>query len=136
MTTTDQRVTPHATPTATTTAPTLMAALHDDGLADLTRLHLMCLLDTTHWCQFSYLRDALGLSDDRLKRHFHILRSHGYAGTARDKTGVGWAYLTPLGAAGRDAQFAALRDVPPAARDHLTAARASRPDWFTPTRSP
>jgi hypothetical protein len=113
-----------------------MAALNHDGLADLIRLHLVSLLDTTHWCQFSYLRDALGLSDDRLKRHFHILRSHGYAGTARDKTGVGWAYLTPLGATRRDAQFTALRDMPSAARNHVTAARASHPDWFTPTRTP
>jgi hypothetical protein len=90
----------HPSPAHPTTATLeLMAALRDDALADLGRLHLMFLLDTDHRCRFSYLRDAVNLTDDRLRRHLRGLRSHGYAATSRDTTGAGWAYLTPHGAA-------------------------------------
>jgi hypothetical protein len=120
----------------TATATTVTAALPDRALADLARLRLVFLLDTDYWCRFSYLRDALHLTDDRLRRHFHVLRSHGYAATSRDTTGAGWAYLTPLGATRRDTQLAALLEIPAAARDHHTRTRASQPGWFVPTRSP
>jgi hypothetical protein len=113
-----------------------MTAFQDRALADLGRLHLVFLLDPTYWCRFSYLRDALHLTEDRLRRHFHVLRSHDYADTSRDKTGAGWACLTPLGAARRNTQLAALLELPPAARGHVARTRASHPDWFTPTRSP
>jgi len=111
-----------------------MVALRDEALPDLGRLHLMFLLDTAYWCRFSYLRDALRLTDDRLRRQVRVLRSHGYAATSRDTTGAGWANLTPLGAARRDAQFAAFLKLPAAARGHRARTRVSKPDWFTPDK--
>lgn len=136
MTHTDERETRQAMSATSTTTHPFTGALRDNVLSDITRLHLVSLLDTDEWCRFAYLRDALGLSDDRLKRHFYLLRSCGYADTTRDKTGAGWACLTPLGATRRDAQFATLREVLSAVRHHLAAAQQSRPDWFTPVSWP
>jgi hypothetical protein len=118
---------PHDPQVLTTLA--LAAALHDDALADITRLHVVSLLATDRWCRFAYLRGALDLSECRLKRHFFVLRESGYVATTRDEVGVGWACLTELGERRRAAQFATLLDLLPVAREH---ARAARPDWFVP----
>jgi len=121
-----------------TVPPTLAltGALHDDALADITRLHLVSLLATDRWCRFVYLRGALDLSECRLKRHFFVLRDSGYMATTRDEVGVGWACLTELGAHRRATQFATLLDLLPLAREHEHGARVARPDWFVPVARP
>jgi winged helix DNA-binding protein len=136
MITTRQRRTPEPASAVETTAAALRTTLQDDALGDLVRLHLVSLLNTTSWCRFRYLRDALSLTDDRCRRHVRVLRAHGYVGIDRDAIGGGWIYLTALGAAQRDAQFAALHDLPSRARDHARATRTAQPGWFSAMERP
>jgi len=88
-----------------------VTTLPEDVLTDL-----VSLLDTRQWCRLTYLRQALELSNDQLKRHFYLLRSWGYVLTSRSAIGTSWARLTQQGAAAREARFAALANLLPAAR--------------------
>lgn len=136
MITTQQRTPPEPTSAGETSAAALRATLQEDALGDLVRLHLVSLLDTASWCRFCYLRDVLALTDDRFRRHVRVLRTHSYVGIDRDAIGGGWIYLTALGAARRDAQFAALRDLPSRARDHVVATRTAQPHLFSAMERP
>jgi hypothetical protein len=113
-----------------------ITARPEDVLTDLVRLHLVSLLDTEQWCRFTYLRHALELSNDRLKRHFYLLRSCGYVLTSRSAIGTGWAHLTQQGATAREAQFAALANLLPAARRYAADQQTLQPDWFTYGKRP
>jgi hypothetical protein len=116
--------------------PAVTVTLHHPVLADVTRLHLVSLLDIDQWCRFAYLRETLGLTDDRLKRHFQLLRSRDYIDTIRGIGGTGWARLTTLGAEHRDHQFAALQELRSVARAHAAATQTIQPDWFVPVITP
>jgi DNA-binding transcriptional ArsR family regulator len=94
------------------------------------RLQLLCLLDPGEWRRFSFLCDVVGIPQDRLKRHFFVLRSHGYVETRRGRGQEGWARLTEHGDLEREAYLTALVTMLPTARAQVKTARGEQPDWF------
>ena len=108
------------------------AATRDDVLPDTLRLHVLCLLDTGQWRRFTFVCQAAGITQDRLKRHFFALRSGGYVETRRGIGQEGWARLTTHGAVQRDTYLSALVVLAGAAGDQVAIAQHEQPDWFAP----
>ncbi|WP_410669449.1 transcriptional regulator [Amycolatopsis sp. cmx-4-68] len=108
------------------------AATHDTVLPDPLRVHLLCLLDEAQWCRFSFLCQATGVSQDRLKRQFFALRAAGYTDTRRGVGQEGWARLTEHGARQRDAYLTRLADLAGRAADQIAQGQYEQPDWFAP----
>ncbi|OXM60014.1 transcriptional regulator [Amycolatopsis vastitatis] len=102
----------------------------DRVLPDLTRLHLLCLLETSQWRRFSFLCQAVGISQDRLKRQFFVMRSAGYLVTRRSADQAGWALLTSHGERRRAVYLDALTYLAARAQDQVQAAQQAQPDWF------
>lgn len=48
----------------------------DRLLADPTRLAIMSVLSTVDWCDFSFLRDAVSLSDSALSKQLTTLKTN------------------------------------------------------------
>ena len=109
---------------------TALLATDPPVLPNPLRLQLLCLLDVYEWRRFCFLCEAVGIPQDRLKRHFFVLCSHGYVETRRGRGQEGWARLTDYGCAEREAYLTALAAMLPAARAEVEAVRCERPDWF------
>ncbi|MEC3974301.1 transcriptional regulator [Amycolatopsis sp. H20-H5] len=120
----------------TTPAAASLRAAPNEVLSDLVRLRLVSLLDTNRWCRFPFLCEATGISGDRLKRHFYLLRSRGYVLTVRGKDGTGWALLTTHGQTQREEHLAQLGALLPCARSVAAMATAQQPDWFRAVEQP
>ncbi|MFE0020354.1 transcriptional regulator [Amycolatopsis sp. NPDC059021] len=112
---------------------TVFLATCDHVLPTLTRLHLLCLLDTHEWRRPLFLCRSTGSTQDQLKRHLNALRGGGYITTRRGRERVGLVRLTPLGARQREAYLATLAALPSWATEQITRARGDRPDWFVTT---
>jgi hypothetical protein len=119
----------YATPGAPGMGGTFESA-EDRVLPDLIRLHLLCLLETTQWRRFIFLCQTAGISQDRLKRHFLVLRSAGYVVTRRSADQAGWALLTSHGARRRAEYLDALMRLPGRTHDQVQAAQQMHPSWF------
>lgn len=109
----------------------------DELIHPSTRLTLVATLAAADWVDFSYLKDALSLSDSALSKQLSILEQAGYVTTER-RLEAGRrklrAILTELGRDAFDGHVAALRSIVagPTQSDELSAAIST--DW--PTRRP
>ncbi|MEC3974884.1 transcriptional regulator [Amycolatopsis sp. H20-H5] len=111
-------------------AGNLRSAPHE-VLSDLVRLRITCLLDTTEWRRFTALCELAGISQDRLKRHFYLLRSRGYVTTTRlARESTSWALLTSYGETERTAYLHMLAALPVEIERHTTELRTKQPNWF------
>jgi DNA-binding transcriptional ArsR family regulator len=108
------------------------AATQDAVLPDPLRVHVLCLLSTKQWCRFTFLCQATGVSQDRLKRQFFALRESGYVETRRGVGQEGWARLTEHGVRQRDAYLARLAGLAVQAADQVARGQHEQPDWFAP----
>jgi len=108
------------------------AATRDAVLPDPLRVHVLCLLRTELWCRFTFLCQATGVSQDRLKRQFLALRAAGYVATRRGVGQEGWARLTEHGVRQRDSYLARLAGLPGRAADQIVQGQYEQPDWFAP----
>ncbi|RSM40184.1 transcriptional regulator [Amycolatopsis balhimycina DSM 5908] len=108
------------------------AATHDTVLPDPLRVHLLCLLRDAQWCRFTFLCQATGVSQDRLKRQFFALRTAGYVDTRRGVGQEGWARLTEHGIRQRDAYLARLAGLAERAAVQIAQDQHEQPDWFAP----
>jgi DNA-binding MarR family transcriptional regulator len=86
----------------------------DDVVHQRTRLGVLAVLREVDRAEFSYVRQALDLTDGNLSRHLKVLADaglidlhKGYAGN-RPRT---WISLTKLGAKALDAELKALREL-------------------------
>jgi DNA-binding transcriptional ArsR family regulator len=59
----------------------------DRLLSDPTRLAIMSVLCAAEWCDFSFVRDAVSLSDSALSKQLTTLRKDGYAELRRTYLG-------------------------------------------------
>ncbi|MGF6881456.1 DNA-binding transcriptional ArsR family regulator [Nocardia sp. GAS34] len=59
----------------------------DRLLSDPTRLAVMSVLSAAEWCDFGFLRDAVGLSDSALSKQLTTLRKDGYLEQQRTYSG-------------------------------------------------
>jgi hypothetical protein len=109
---------------------TALPAADPPVLPNPLRLQLLCLLDVREWRRFPFLCEAVGVSQDRLKRHFFVLCSHGYVETRRGRGQEGWARLTECGERERSAYLVALAAILPTAHGRVEAVRCEQPDWF------
>ena len=55
-----------------------MSARFDELIHPSTRLSIMALLSAADWAEFSFVRDALGLSDSALSKQLSTLHEAGY----------------------------------------------------------
>lgn len=55
-----------------------MTGRFDELIHQSTRLSIMSMLAASDWAEFSFVRDALGLSDSALSKHFTALEEAGY----------------------------------------------------------
>ena len=91
-----------------------MTPRFDELIPQSTRLSIMSLLASADWAEFSFVRDALGLSDSALSKHFTALEEAGYivldrvpeAGRRRVRV-----RLTPEGEEAFGGHVAALRQI-------------------------
>ena len=108
----------------------IFESAEDRALPDLTRLHLLLLLETSQWRRFTFLCQAIGINQDRLRRQFFVLRSAGYLITCRSADQAGWALLAPKGASRCAAYLDALGRLQAHAQDQVQAAEQTHPHWF------
>ncbi len=59
----------------------------DRLLSDPTRLAIMSVLCAAQWCDFSFLRDAVSLSDSALSKQLATLKKGGYVEQQRTYVG-------------------------------------------------
>ncbi|MDX3187857.1 hypothetical protein PV458_05555 [Streptomyces sp. MN03-5084-2B] len=109
---------------------TALLATDPPVLPNPLRLQLLCLLDAREWRRFCFLCEVVGIPQDRLKRHFFVLCSHGYVETRRGRGQEGWARLTEQGQFERRAYLATLASLPLAAKALVVTTRQTQPDWF------
>jgi len=55
-----------------------MKVKFDELIHQSTRLSIMSMLAAADWAEFSFVRDALRLSDSALSKHFAVLEDSGY----------------------------------------------------------
>lgn len=55
-----------------------MTGRFDELIHQSTRLSIMSMLAASDWAEFSFVRDALELSDSALSKHFGALEDAGY----------------------------------------------------------
>ncbi|WP_410675529.1 transcriptional regulator [Amycolatopsis sp. cmx-4-68] len=84
------------------------------------------------WCRFTFLCQATGVSQDRLKRQFFALRAAGYVEIRRGVGQEGWARLTEHGVRQRGSYLARLAGLAAQAADQITQGQYEQPDWFAP----
>jgi DNA-binding transcriptional ArsR family regulator len=108
------------------------AATRDKVLPDPLRVQLLCLLRAELWCRLTFLCQATGVSQDRLKRQFFARRAAGYVETRRGVGQEGWARLTEHGVRQRDTYLARLAGLAAQAAKQVAQGQHEEPDWFAP----
>lgn len=91
-----------------------MTARFDELIHQSTRLSIMSLIAASDWAEFSFVRDALGLSDSALSKHLSALEEAGYLRLERVPAGRRRRVRVRLTHAGRrafDGHVAALREI-------------------------
>ena len=90
-----------------------MPARFDELIHQRARLSIMSLLAAADWAEFSFIRDALELSDSALSKHLSALEEAGYVVIERVVSDRRRRVRVRLAAAGRRAF-----------EDHIAAVRA------------
>ncbi|WP_305784547.1 winged helix-turn-helix domain-containing protein [Symbioplanes lichenis] len=83
-------------------------------LLDPTRLAIMASLAGAEWAEFSFVRDAAGLSDSTLSKRISQLGDAGFVEVRKGYVGKRprtWLNLTPAGRAALKAHIAMLREI-------------------------
>lgn len=84
----------------------------DDTVHQKTRLGLLAVLVEVRRADFSYLKEALGLTDGNLSRHLQVLEEAGYIETSKvfeNRKPRTWVKATKAGRAALNAELAAMR---------------------------
>lgn len=86
----------------------------DDVVHQRVRLGILAILVEAQRADFTYLRDALELTDGNLARHLHVLDEAGYV--SLDKTFEGgrprtWVSATRSGLVAFEEEVSSLRDL-------------------------
>ncbi|GAB3257156.1 winged helix-turn-helix domain-containing protein [Kineosporia babensis] len=72
----------------------------DPALMDVTRFGIVSLLAATHWAEFPFVRDSMGLSDSALSKQTSYLSKAGYVEVHKGYVGKRprtWLRLSPQG---------------------------------------
>jgi DNA-binding MarR family transcriptional regulator len=86
----------------------------DDTVHQRVRLGILAVLQEAKRADFTYLRDALGLSDGNLSRHVQVLEEAGLVKVEKGFEGRRprtWISATRAGRAALDVELRALRDL-------------------------
>jgi DNA-binding MarR family transcriptional regulator len=86
----------------------------DDRVHQRVRLGILALLEEAKRAEFSYVRDALGLSDGNLSRHIQVLAEAGLVNVEKGFEGRRprtWVSATTRGRAALDDELNALREL-------------------------
>jgi DNA-binding transcriptional ArsR family regulator len=86
----------------------------DDTVHQRVRLGLLAVLKESRRADFSYLRDALELTDGNLSRHLRVLEEAGLVRVAKEIDGRRprtWVEATRPGLDALDAEVRALREL-------------------------
>ncbi len=86
----------------------------DDVVHQRVRLGILAVLEQADQADFTYLRNALGLTDGNLSRHLGVLEEAGYLEISKTFEGRKprtWVRSTRLGQSALAAEMAALRDL-------------------------
>lgn len=93
----------------------------DPALLDPARLAIVALLAGTEWAEFSFVRDAVELSDSALSKRISALADSGYVEVRKGYVGKRprtWITLSDTGRSVLSAHIAALQEI---------ATRAAKP---------
>jgi DNA-binding MarR family transcriptional regulator len=86
----------------------------DDTVHQRVRLGILAVLSEAEKADFSYLREALDLSDGNLSRHLQVLEENGLVRIEKGFEGKRprtWVSATKRGRAALDAELGALREL-------------------------
>lgn len=86
----------------------------DDTVHQRVRLGILAVLQEADRADFTYLRNALGLTDGNLSRHLSVLEEAGYLSLTRTFEGRKprtWVSATRLGQAALATEMTALREL-------------------------
>jgi|ERR687891_259227 DNA-binding MarR family transcriptional regulator len=86
----------------------------DDTVHQRVRLGILAVLSGAQKADFSYLREALDLSDGNLSRHLQVLEENGLVRIEKGFEGKRprtWVTATKRGRAALDAELGALREL-------------------------
>jgi DNA-binding MarR family transcriptional regulator len=86
----------------------------DDVVHQRVRLGILAVLDQADQADFTYLRNALGLTDGNLSRHLSVLEESGYLAISKTFEGRKprtWVRSTRGGKAALAEEMAALREI-------------------------
>ena len=86
----------------------------DDTVHQRVRLGILAVLAEASHADFSYLRNALDLTDGNLSRHLTVLADAGLVEVEKDSAGRRprtWVSATKAGRAALDAEVRALNDL-------------------------
>jgi DNA-binding MarR family transcriptional regulator len=86
----------------------------DDTVHQRVRLGILAVLEEAKRADFSFLRDALDLSDGNLSRHVQVLEEAGLVRVEKGFEGRRprtWISATRAGRAALEAELSALRDL-------------------------
>ncbi len=86
----------------------------DDTVHQRVRLGILAVLEEAKRADFSFLRDALDLSDGNLSRHVQVLEEAGLVRVEKGFEGRRprtWISATPAGRAALEDELSALRDL-------------------------
>jgi DNA-binding MarR family transcriptional regulator len=84
----------------------------DDAIHQRVRLGILALLRETRRADFSYLREALELTDGNLGQHLRVLEERGYVEIAKTYDGNrprSWVSATKAGRAALSTEVATLK---------------------------
>ena len=86
----------------------------DNVVHQRVRLGILTVLEEAGRAEFTYLRDALGLSDGNLSRNLSVLDQAGYVAIEKGREGRRprtWVSVTAAGRAALAAELRALREL-------------------------
>ena len=86
----------------------------DPALLDPTRFSIVSLLVATKWAEFSFVRDAIGMSDSALSKQITTLGKLNYVDVEKGYVGKRprtWLRLNPTGRQALGRHVAGLREI-------------------------
>ena len=94
----------------------------DPLLADPTRLSVLALLASSHWPEFSFVRDAAAISDSALSKQISILEKNDYVHVKKGYVGKRprtWLNITQTGLTALNLHVRALERIARQSSDRL-----------------
>jgi DNA-binding transcriptional ArsR family regulator len=94
----------------------------DPLLADATRLSILALLASSHWPEFSFVRDSVAISDSALSKQVSMLEKHHYVDVKKGYVGKRprtWLNITQPGLTALALHVRALERIVEQCQDRL-----------------